>query len=369
VEDLGTSVPISSWPTPTAPGQNVLVDAGFLHGITGWSASPAGRVYPMSSYGVGGSGCLLVYNRTSFSDAATIDVSSAVRSGQDLSFSAWVLPLETNCEFRVRLQVITTDGTVHNAADWTSSEVNDGWFGSSLHRISTTLEPQWNGIVRSATLQIRTRGSGTAGDQAFLLDGVSLAVSTAPEAPALYRQVISPTVHPLSAAANASGVYVIDCEGQNVEIRDCRIIGTLVLKNAGRVTLSGSLAWAPAVPGLPALVTDGPLKIQTNGFALSEFELGVNLNPSGAPDSSGQVDSTFDDAYASQLNGMLYVADDAVIDGIVRVDGILLVTGDLQITGLVDLQTTPEQFLTPSAFTHDQNVLLRLESGTRRRFN
>jgi hypothetical protein len=109
---------------------------------------------------------------------------------------------------------------------------------------------------------------------------------------------------------NPSGIYVIDCQGQSVCIRDCRIVGTLVLLNAGGGTrIEQAIHWEPAVANYPALLVDGNLSLREDGTALDEDMENENYNPAHTP-YNGQSDGDEEDQYASRIEGLIYVTND-----------------------------------------------------------
>ena len=144
--------------------------------------------------------------------------------------------------------------------------------------------------------------------------------------------LISPAVNPYGSA-NASGVYVINCGGKNLTIHDCRIVGTLVVLNAGSVTLSGSINWAPATSNYPCLlIQGGTLTINFSNNALSEG--GVNYNPASTPYPypSGASNSNTSDSYPSAITGLMYASGGITINGNPSI-GILVTGGTLTISG------------------------------------
>lgn len=129
--------------------------------------------------------------------------------------------------------------------------------------------------------------------------------------------VLSPTSNPYGLVKNPEGIYVINCVGLNVTIRDSRIVGTLVLLNAtGVCRTTGVVNWEPAVPNYPALLVAGNMSFQHTKLAtLDEATIGggTNFNPPGTP-YNGQSDSDTLDVYPSVIKGLVYVSAKAVAD-------------------------------------------------------
>lgn len=147
--------------------------------------------------------------------------------------------------------------------------------------------------------------------------------------------VLSAGVNPYGGELNPLGIYVIDCEGQSLEIEDARINATLVVLNAaGGVRLENQLHWTPAVSSLPALMVQGNVESRWNSsYTLSESTLGVNFNPVGAPDADGVSDSDLSDSYEGVIRGLVYVTGELSQTEAARIEGCLLTGGDLRVDG------------------------------------
>lgn len=135
--------------------------------------------------------------------------------------------------------------------------------------------------------------------------------------------VLSPGNQPYTGVTHPAGLYVIDCQGSNITVRNCRIVGTLILLNVGASSrISDAVLMEPARPGEPTLLVQGSITIRLRQFLLSEPDLGTNFNPAGSP-YEGVEDSTIDDRYPSEIRGLIYVSgtlscvDRAVFDGVV----------------------------------------------------
>jgi hypothetical protein len=131
----------------------------------------------------------------------------------------------------------------------------------------------------------------------------------------LDRVVLSPNQNPFGSA-NAQGIYVIDAAGGSVSIRRSRIVGTVVIVNAGPggVELTDQVNWEPAYPNYPAMLIQGSLSIKIDNSKLSESDAGMNFNPSSTP-WQGASDSANDDSYPSALAGILYCTGDLTFAG------------------------------------------------------
>jgi len=126
--------------------------------------------------------------------------------------------------------------------------------------------------------------------------------------PCIRNAVLSPRSNPFGTDLNRRGIYVIDCMGNNLEIQNARIVGTLVLMNAGvNSVIQNSNRWEPAVPNYPVLMVDGGVgELSVSNAPLDEAALSVNFNPSGTP-YNGIEDADTIDTYPSEILGLVYV--------------------------------------------------------------
>jgi hypothetical protein len=128
--------------------------------------------------------------------------------------------------------------------------------------------------------------------------------------------VLSPGNNPFGGGTNASGVYVIDCQNQTLIIRNCRIVGTLVILNPGGnsgLTPSNgdAISWVPAVSNYPCLLVKGNMIFEIGSAAnLSELSLVTNFNPPSTPYPypGGSSDIDLFDTYPNQIAGLVYIS-------------------------------------------------------------
>ncbi|HEY1686779.1 MAG TPA: hypothetical protein VGG19_18605 [Tepidisphaeraceae bacterium] len=146
--------------------------------------------------------------------------------------------------------------------------------------------------------------------------------------------LLSPVANPFGSA-NTNGIYVINCGGKNVTIDNDRIVGTLVLTNAGTVTVTGPLNWVPAVTDYPCLlVQGGTLNINLGTATLNEGGSIGNMNPSGTPYPypSGTTNTTTTDTYPTTITGIIYTSGNAAVTGASSL-GIVISAGTLSFSG------------------------------------
>jgi len=135
----------------------------------------------------------------------------------------------------------------------------------------------------------------------------------------IFGQLISPTHNPFGPA-NADGVYLIDCGGKRIIIKQCRIIGTLILlnpKNTSAVEISVNMQ--PARNDYPALIIQGgefEFKIESD---ISEAELNTDLSLSGE---TGYGTKT--DTYEGEIRGMIFSTRPLTLSQITKVYGLVV---------------------------------------------
>lgn len=366
---LGTLVDASSIPTATASTAQVIRNGDFQRDGEGWQASHGGVLVEQKNGGVLNSECIQLSQRPSDDCGISYDVSGVVTNRQSVTVSAAVLPLMATTKFELCILATTTSG-ITTAASWTSANVSAGTSSTSFQTISTTLTPEWSGRLIKASLVIRTSGGGTAGAQDFRADNITLTSLSAPPGKAVYRRVVSSATNPFSVSPNANGIYVLDLGGADLNVSSCVIVGTLVIRNAGTVTIGpGAVQWRPAKPGLPALIADSNIRLTFNRFAINERELNVNLNPSGTPDEFGSTDSSMNDLYLPEIRGLVYASRNLSTTGDIRASGPLLAADNIQFSDRVELTRKPQLLTTPRSSTHCTRTFIRNTNGMTRGIN
>lgn len=176
----------------------------------------------------------------------------------------------------------------------------------------------------------------------------------------LEKVVLSGGRNPFGAT-NAAGIYTIRCAGQDVTIRNVRVVGTLILENPGPGSIiTGRVFFEQAASNQPVLLVDGSISLQTESNDLSEATITTNLNPSGAP-FRGVTDSDTTDLYASVFEGIVYVRSNLSSSGNATFEGSLIVGGTLATTGPLVVRSFDPQGLVPSMTTTASWRLLDLE--------
>jgi hypothetical protein len=164
--------------------------------------------------------------------------------------------------------------------------------------------------TRSAFVSARQMPGNTAFEY-YRANGTAIDIGTIPlssNVRVVSNRLFAPRLNPFGAAGNAEGIYVIDCQGQNLRIEHSRVLGTLVILNPGTICcFQGSVAHAPVSPNFPAILVQGDAQFDTAWDPLSEAGRGTNFNPVDAPfENSTDVDTV--DQYAAVIKGLTYVS-------------------------------------------------------------
>jgi hypothetical protein len=108
----------------------------------------------------------------------------------------------------------------------------------------------------------------------------------------------------------------------------------------------------PFRPDFPTLIVDGRLELhyESGSKTLSESSIGKNLNPAGAP-YNGLTDSSNDDSYPSEIQGLVHVTGDLDWHKDARVRGLVLCESTAG-SNAADLHNKGEVIYTPSLFTN-----------------
>lgn len=173
--------------------------------------------------------------------------------------------------------------------------------------------------------------------------------------------LLSPASNPYDTGqTNPNGIYVIDCLGQDIQIKNCRVVGTLVLLNTGPLSeIRNQVNWEPAVANYPILLVQGDIELDfDSSVTLDEGSpLNTNFNPIGTP-YNGDEDTDTLDSYPSIINGLVYVSNDAVVTTAdPAINGVLILGNTIECSSNLNL-TYDSKYLNnaPSGFTSGTDV-------------
>jgi hypothetical protein len=246
---------------------------------------------------------------------------SNFQTGQTYKVSAWIRPTSAS-NMSIRLVVVSSTGT----QNFTTSAVaiNSNTWG----QVTGDLAISWTGSLTSVTMRIIS--SNTA---SYFVDETSVKDNSATQNHVIEEVLLSAASNPYgSGTTDAEGIYEIDVEGGNLVIQDCRIRGTLLIKNAATLRIASSVNWEPAVYNYPILLSTGTIILANSNTNLVESAIGTNLNPASTP-YNGTSNTTTTDTYPSTLNGLIYAAGDIQITGNVTVNGQITTHGSINMSG------------------------------------
>lgn len=162
--------------------------------------------------------------------------------------------------------------------------------------------------------------------------------------------VLSPGSNPWGAT-NPNGVYVWNANS-NLTIRDCRIVGTLVINAPGRtVDIDRNVLIQPARADYPALIinANADFKFTSTSELLSEPDVGVNFNPASTPYAAASDADTLD-SYPSEVQGLVHITGTFTASGNARVRGLILVESGA-LTDAADITSSFEIIYNASLFS------------------
>ena len=214
-------------------------------------------------------------------------------------------------------QVVASNGDIDASANNAQVQGNAEAAGTVSGTVSGT---------STSSVPTREMPSSTAFDY-YLANGTPIAFTDLPFLLGkrwLWKILLSPNNNPYGST-NPEGIYIIDCEGDTLDIRQCRVVGTLVLIDVGSNTcINGTVHFGPAVANYPTLLVQGDMvfdMVNIGGATeLSESILGVNFNPPGTP-YQGSEDSDTSDTYPAGLYGLVYVSEKSHIKDDSRIEG------------------------------------------------
>ena len=184
--------------------------------------------------------------------------------------------------------------------------------------------------------------------------------------------LLSPTSNPFGTETNPEGIYVIDCEGANIKLKNCRIVGTLVLLNNDTCCLKEVVVMEPAIKNFPVLMVENRCKLEFSSTdELRESDINRNLNPPPTP-INGLGDQDMTDLYTSSITGLIYVSDNLRLDtqgsSRGRVKGVLI-SESMTIRDDFEVDYDPIYFESPPPGFRDQSTVQALPGSWRRGAN
>jgi hypothetical protein len=230
--------------------------------------------------------------------------------------------------------------------------------GGNLKVTGTSLSGQGvavtNGVIEatSAQIGIGTQASGTTGSTFVITPTIRPEPMNLPDSSVissylarattieiaqisgrnLERVVLSSGSNPFGST-NASGIYAVRCGGQDLTIRNLRVLGTLILIEPGAgTTITGRVFFEQRATNQPVLLVDGSITIQTESNDLSEATITTNLNPTGSPFRT-VTDADTTDFYPSVFEGIVYVRGNVASSASTTIEGSLIAGGTVTVTG------------------------------------
>lgn len=186
----------------------------------------------------------------------------------------------------------------------------------------------------------------------------------------LSNRLISPNHNPVGGDLNEKGIYRINCNGANLDIENCRIVGTLILQNLGNdCKIKQNVYAQPAIENYPVFYIDGDIEIESRWGNFSEATLGINLNPVGAP-YQGVTNTTQTDIYPCRIDGLFYCRGEVYFDFASELDivGTLVANSSNNSETQTSLRVTYDSSIAanpPPGFRQD--TIMRPIRGTYRR--
>ncbi|MEZ6048365.1 MAG: carbohydrate binding domain-containing protein [Planctomycetaceae bacterium] len=306
---------------------NLFKNSTFESGIDHWTGDNCDLNQSSSQYH-SGAASLRCSDRDDPDDCPTYDLTDNIQSGQTYTLTFWAKSSTFVVDFfKVILETDSTTSGVLQKISYTS------WMSTNWTKYTVTFEPTWTGTLTRATLRFETNWD----DEDFRLDDLEFRGPT-PTAGTIYKRVISPNHNPYGDT-NPEGIYIIDCDGGNLYIESCRILGTLVILDPGNNSQvnPGPLAWSAFKSNYPCLLVDDDFKIKATNDGLNETRDNVNYNPIGAAHTTLGEDSDITDIIPSKMNGLIYVDNDLSFENQNNIEGVVLCKDKLDIAGTFSL--------------------------------
>ena len=143
------------------------------------------------------------------------------------------------------------------------------------------------------------------------------------------KVLLSPSSNPFGPT-NPDGLYYIDCGIGKITIKNCRIIGTLIIRSilVDKINIESAINWRPARPDYPVLIVDYNLSrihIKTDKD-LDEDDIKADLSLPGEPGYGDEVD-----IYPNIIKGLIYCYNDILLENKCNIQGTVIARDDIVI--------------------------------------
>jgi hypothetical protein len=186
-------------------------------------------------------------------------------------------------------------------------------------------------VVTSINLTENISGSITTGiePKTFPYSPSLLEYYASQATPIMYQDtlqeiLLSPSTNPFGTT-NPYGLYMINCGGNQITIRDCRIVGTLILINPSSDSLiKDGINMQPARADYPALIIEGDMNILPSKD-LNEADSNIDFSLPGES-GIGSITNT----YPSLIQGAIYCNGNLILDQTCDIFGTVIATGAVE---------------------------------------
>ena len=163
-------------------------------------------------------------------------------------------------------------------------------------------------------------------DQTSIFTYYQAAATLIPYQSTMERILLSPTNNPYGET-NPDGLYSMNCDDQKVVIRQCRIVGTLILIDPkDDSSIDDSINWQPARADYPALIVQGTKFTIKTDQDLDEDHIEQDLN---MPGETGYGDD--EQVFPNEINGLVYATGELILDKDIVIKGTVIAAGDIEL--------------------------------------
>lgn len=331
--NVAQSISVTSLPLFTRT--EIISNTGFETNTAGWTSTSSPNTCTLSRTGsnpYAGSRSMQVKNRVTVGSVGNYTVTTGdsglqrIISGHQYSMT---MPMRVSSNCNVKL-VCTITSSQTAAQDY---GLSNSWVAAtSNNNTYNLLTVAFNPVFAGTPTQMDIYPVFQSSTTDYFIDEVTLKDITYPDNTRVFeRSVLTPTLNPYGSTSS-TGVYRIDCAGQNVGFGFGRIVGTVVLNSPGSASgVYGPMDWKPQTKSMPSLISSDSLVFSMTDQALNEPQIDTNLNPTGAPSPffGGVADADKLDSYSSALEGIVYAANDIYITGSMKVNGVVISSDDI----------------------------------------
>lgn len=336
---------------PWIGNEQLLANPDFTSDLSAWySNNPAATITRITTDSFSTSASGLISNRLNVTDSPVQDITRLMVVGGIYQAECYLKPSNSSNSYKLRITVYRLNDTAFNVIESPPVKPNAGlWTRVNLPPF---VFPAPATPPSKIELSIVCDGLTDYKFDAFKLNRLDQSTTIS----YIENTVLSDTYNPFSVGNSApasSGIYIVDCRGRTLRIRNSRIRSTLVFRNCPSVELTGCIRWDTVGRNFPAMIVDGTVVDRTRLDSLAsnnlrESDWWFNYNPAHTP-FGGVADDDFSDVFPCSIGGAILSTNTITLGSATAGFGaIRSMTGPVLAKNLLNITTTTKDINFPS---------------------